>query len=354
MKILLRADASEQFGASRAMRSIVLGGEFARRGHDVTFASLKGSFDLLPLNSNDSAYSGIKKIELEESELMDTKALKAKSAKGAYDLTFVDGPHLSEKYEESLTSISKSLAVLDDAPSRKHLAKILIDPAFGRRPAEYKDLLPHDASILTGARFAALRPEFLAMRPKSLARRGKTKAALRDSKHIVIHFGLSDSNNLTCKILEALKQVEIPIETSVVIGRVNTHQAEIEQASNLLKKKAQVLIGHEDMASLLRDCDLVIGIPGNSAWERCCMGVPSFHVAANTVHESINKNMAGIGAIFDLGSHQNLSPDAVAKEITRHFTDELLLVTMSQSAALLCDGNGANRIVEHLEAHSGL
>lgn len=82
------------------------------------------------------------------------------------------------------------------------------------------------------------------------------------------------------------------------------------------------------------------------------MGVPSFHVAANQVHETINKNMAGIGAILDLGKHENLSPDAVAKEITRHFTDELLLVTMSQSAALLCDGNGANRVVEFVESTS--
>lgn len=352
MKILLRADASEQFGASRAMRVMVLGGELARRGHDVTFASLKGSFDLLPINFNDSAYSGIKKIELEESELTDTKVLKNKSTKGAYDLAFVDGPHLSEKYEDSLTSISKSLAVLDDAPSRKHLAKILIDPAFGRRPAEYKDLLPHDASILTGARFAALRPEFLEMRPKSLARRGKSKAAAREMKQIVIHFGLTDANNLTCKVLEAIKLVEIPIETIVVTGKVNSHQAEIEKASKALRKEAQVLIGHEDMASLLRDCDLVIGIPGNSAWERCCMGVPSFHVAANQVHETINKNMTGIGAILDLGRHENLSPDAVAKEITRHFTDELLLVTMSQSAALLCDGNGAIRVVEFIESTS--
>jgi len=350
MKILFRADASKQLGASRAMRSMVLAAEFARRGHDVTFASLSGSLDLLPLNSNDTAYGGIKKIELEETELADTKALKAKSTKVAYDLAFVDGQHLSEKYEESLTSISKSLAVLDDAPSRKHMAKILIDPAFGRRPVEYKDLLPHDASILTGARFAALRSEFLDMRPKSLARRGKTKAAARDSKHIVVHFGLTDSNNLTCKILEALKLVEIPIETTVVIGQVNAHIVEIEQASSLLKQKAQVLIGHKDMASLLRDCDLVIGIPGNSAWERCCMGVPSFHVATTPTQESINKNMAGIGAIFDLGSHETLSPDAVAKEITRHFTDELLLVTISQSAALLCDGNGTSRIVEFVES----
>lgn len=350
MKILLRADASEQFGASRAMRVMVLGGELARRGHDVTFASLKGSLNLLPLNHDDSAYNGIKKVELEEKELTEISALKASAPKGAYDLAFVDGHHLSEKYEEALTSITKKLAVLDDAPTRKHMAKMLIDPAFGRRPVEYKDLLPHDASILTGARFAALRPEFLAMRPKSLARRGKSKAAARESKHIVVHFGLTDQHNLTCKILEALKQVETPTETTVVISRVNQHKDEVERACKSLKNEGKLLVAHTDMASLLQECDLVIGIPGNSAWERCCMGVPSFHVAVTSAHETINKNMAGIGAIFDLGAHQNLTPDAVAKELNRHFTDELLLVTMSQSAALLCDGNGANRIVEHLES----
>jgi len=350
MKILLRADASEKLGASRAMRIMVLGGELARRGHDVTFASLKGSLDLLPLNLDDSAYSGIKKVELEETDLTEISALKASTPKGAYDLTFVDGQHLTEKYEEALTSFSKSIAVLDDAPTRKHMAKILIDPAFGRRPVEYKDLLPHDASILTGSRYAALRPEFLDMRHKSLARRGKSKAAARDSKNIVVHFGLTDQHNLTCLVLEALKQVETPLQTSVVISPVNQHKEEIEKACKALKHPTQLLVGHKELAPLLRDCDLVIGIPGNSAWERCVMGVPAFHVATNAAQEFINKNMAGIGAIFDLGSHQDVSPDLVAEQITRHFTDELLLVTMSQSAALLCDGNGANRIVEFVES----
>lgn len=331
------------------MRLMVLAGEFARRGHNCTFAALNGSYDLLPLNLKDGEYGGIKKIELDENEIADSSALRNKVSERGFDLGFVDAEHLSETFEESLSALTKHIAVFDDSPSRKHNAKTLIDPSFGRRPVEYKDLMPAGSSILTGARFATLRPEFISMRPKSLARRGKSKAAARATKHVVVHFGLNDPDNITGKILDALKKVDLPIKTTAVVGKQNPHIHRLEEDCKKLKYDSSVLVAHQKMAALLTDCDLVIGAAGNSAWERCCMGVPSFHISENKDQEVVNKNLAGIGAIFDLGLTDSIAPDTVAQEIIRHFNDEILLVTMSQSAALICDGNGSGRIFENLE-----
>lgn len=347
MKIIFRADASREQGGGHVMRSLVVAGEFSKRGHDCLFVAQEGSYDLVPYKgTNDN----LNKIEIDSKKTNDASALKSLLPQDFQpDLVFVDSYLLQEDYQEKLASFCKKVAVLDDMPVRKHKANILIDPTFTRRPAEYKDVMPGNSSILTGVRYAPLREDFVRHRPKSLARRGKSKSQARAVKHIVISFGLTDPDNITSEILKALAKVESPLECTAVLGKNSEHEKEVAQLCCSLKTPARLLIAHDDMPGLLAECDLVIGAGGSSSWERCCLGVPAFQVILAKNQEDVTNSLASVGAILSLGSSADLSPATVTDEVEKHLRDDLLLVTMSQSAALLCDGLGASRIAEQVE-----
>lgn len=346
MKILFRADASKEQGGGHVMRSLVIANEFAKRGHDCVFLASQGSFDLVPY----AAENKLTKIELDSKEWQNSQAVKNKLPGGfSPDLAFVDSYLLQADYQKDLSGFCRKIAVIDDMPTRKHSADILIDPTFMRSPQEYKEVLTGNTSVLTGVRYAPLREEFSRHRPKSLARRGKSKSQARQVKQIVVSFGLSDPDNITCQALKALQKVQKEFDTKVVLGKNSEHEKEVQDLSRSLKKPAELLIAHENMAELLLESDLAIGGGGSSSWERCCMGVPAFQVILAKNQEDVTNNLASVGAVLSLGHFEKLSPDTVAHEVDKHLSDDLLLVTMSQSAALLCDGLGASRITEQIE-----
>ncbi len=337
------------------MRSLVVAEEFQKRGHECIFAAQKGSFDMLPnkdLVATDSPSKGpeIIRVEINENDLDNASALQKLLPKGfTPNLAFVDSYSLNADYEKNVGAFSQKVVAFDDFPQRKHQVDFLIDPTFARRPIEYKEVMPEKSSIMTGVRFAPLREEFARIRPRSLKFRGKTIMASRASRHVVISMGLSDPDNVTSTVLEALIKVDFNYDTTVVIGKNSPFEPEIVRLSATLKKPANILVAHSDMALLLSQTDLVIGAGGSSSWERCCLGVPTLQVIVAENQKDVTNNLARVGAIQSLGSIESLTPDIVAKEVNRNLNDDLCLVTMSQSAALLCDGLGASRIVDHVE-----
>jgi spore coat polysaccharide biosynthesis predicted glycosyltransferase SpsG len=111
---------------------------------------------------------------------------------------------------------------------------------------------------------------------------------------------------------------------------------------------ADVLVNVQDMAQLMVRSDLAIGAAGGTAWERCCMGLPS--------------------CIFVLADNQNAGAYALHKAQAAHlmrsvaevvpFIRNLLqndakcgLEKMSKAAAQITDGKGVVRLRNYLVGH---
>jgi spore coat polysaccharide biosynthesis predicted glycosyltransferase SpsG len=98
------------------------------------------------------------------------------------------------------------------------------------------------------------------------------------------------------------------------------------------------------MAALIADADVAVGAGGVSAWERCCLGLPSLMVtlADNQLRQIdiIVRRSAGVGVGW---------PDAdlaarMSGALRRLLADGDMRSEMAQAAASLVDGRGPARI----------
>ncbi|MBP7860912.1 UDP-2,4-diacetamido-2,4,6-trideoxy-beta-L-altropyranose hydrolase [bacterium] len=349
MKVLFRADASNEQGGGHVMRSLVVANEFAKRGHECFFVSIKGSFEMIPYQGSLSTQHLLHKIEIDKTNFDDCICLKSLlPSKVIPDVALVDSYLLQDNYELELSKFCRNVAALDDVPNRTHNVDILIDPTFKRTGAEYQNLLLKKAHVLAGVDYAPLREEFAGLRTSSLAKRMQTDSKVRP-KNIVVSLGLSDSENVTSVIINALSKVKTDFIATIVIGKNSPYEKTIRTLSESVKSPVQMLIAHENMAELFFESDLSVGGGGSTSWERCCLGLPTLQITFAPNQEDVTTNLASVGAVFHLGAAGNLRPELVAYEIERHLADSKLLLQMSQASFNLCDGLGAERIVDEVE-----
>jgi spore coat polysaccharide biosynthesis predicted glycosyltransferase SpsG len=96
------------------------------------------------------------------------------------------------------------------------------------------------------------------------------------------------------------------------------------------------------MAELMANSDLAIGGAGITAWERCCLGLPSLVVILANNQLKVADALKENGCAKVLGG-----PDEISKNlqsfIQGFLTDEELL-KMSHSSRLITDGTGVTRV----------
>jgi spore coat polysaccharide biosynthesis predicted glycosyltransferase SpsG len=109
-------------------------------------------------------------------------------------------------------------------------------------------------------------------------------------------------------------------------------------------RSTKVLIDVRNMAELMADSDLAIGAAGTSAWERCCLGLPTLMIvlAANQSAgaQALNKS----GAALLLEDRGQLAIELQAG--IRALLQPKGLQRMQEACRLVTDGMGAMRAVE--------
>lgn len=348
MKILFRADASQEEGGGHLVRTLVIARELAKRGHDCILVTQEGSVDLIPggrevLPKTNFSTKEVKINEFENAQAMCNTLPKEWHA----DLTLIDSYRLPKSYQSEVRKFSRKIAVIDDMPWREHDADFLVDPTYNRQADEYKALLDSKTIVRTGVEFAPLREEFALHRETSLKRR--LTRTPNDTNHLVISMGLSDPLNVTAFAMEALLTLNLNFDLTVVIGKNSPYQNQIEELAKRFKKPATILIAHNQMAKLMSECDLFLGGGGSSSWERCCLGVATVQIILAKNQEDVTNSLVEHGAAMSLGYFEHLSATNMAQAISTYLTDFDLLAKTSRAAAQISDGLGALRIADELE-----
>lgn len=343
MKIAIRADATRDIGGGHVMRSLVIARELYQRNHDVSFFAVRNSFSLVPI-----ALSGVNGIEIDAGQFDDPSIIPE-----GFDLILIDSYRLGIEYEIALQKRCSQLAVLDDIPARKHCANILIDPTFGREAEEYRSssLVPDHCKLLTGVEYAPLRADFSDLRSKKT---DLSKRVTHNPPEIIVSLGLTDPENDTLKVVRDLLRLQMPFNTNIVLGKESNQKQEIErlisQQAEIGPGKFSCLEAVEDMASLMAACDIAIGAGGSTCWERCCLGLPSIILVQADNQRDITAKLSNLGAIICLGDSKNLEPGAVASVLQELLEDPDKMAALGSTAAAICDGKGALRIADALEA----
>src|SRR3546814_11278725 len=62
---------------------------------------------------------------------------------------------------------------------------------------------------------------------------------------------------------------------TVVLGPTAPWRDRVRAITETMPWPTRLIIGAQDMAALIAEADVAIGAAGSSAWERCCLGLPT-------------------------------------------------------------------------------
>ncbi|MBW0146826.1 UDP-2,4-diacetamido-2,4,6-trideoxy-beta-L-altropyranose hydrolase [Marinobacter arenosus] len=259
------------------------------------------------------------------------------------DWLVVDHYAIDGRWERALAGNAQSLLVIDDLADRAHACEMLLDQNLGRRQSDYDGLLPQSTVRLIGPQYALLRPEFEQSRAYSLARRQSGAV-----ETILVSMGGVDIENVTADVLGALDGIEelSPCHVIVVLGAGSPHAEQISGLVQQMRLDARLLVNVGDMASLLSDVDLAIGAAGGSAWERCCLGLPSLLVVMADNQKQGTDALDKTGAALSVGDRRHVSEHLAGA--VRLMLDPAKIRAMSDRAASLCDGQGPSRVIRQM------
>lgn len=360
-QIVFRCDASAVIGSGHVMRCLTLAKALVDRGAWCSFlcrdlpghmmaritaeehgvhalAAPKEQGDAHAADGDYAAWLGVSPV---------ADAVECKAIFGAIrpDRVIVDHYALNADWEQAACPGIPVMAI-DDLADRPHRCDILLDQNLGRQVSDYDGLVPEAAQLFIGPANALLRPEFAAARAGSLARRADFGAP----RHVMISMGGMDRDNSTGAILDTLARLDLPdgFRLSVVMGRAAPHLEAVKTRAQSMPVATEVLVDVADMASLLAQTDLAIGAAGGSAWERCCLGVPTLVLTLADNQRPAARALQTQGAAILVGDLRDDEWQGVLAARMAEMSDAPTLHRVSRAAAGLVDGLGTQRVVQAL------
>jgi UDP-2,4-diacetamido-2,4,6-trideoxy-beta-L-altropyranose hydrolase len=364
--IAFRTDASMAIGTGHVMRCLTLADALAEQGACCCFIgrlhaghlvelvrSRRHTVLALPLGSAPDGDTTPEPTQpplthaswLGSDQHADARATLAVLAGAGADWLVVDHYALSATWEHALRPACRRLLVIDDLADRDHDCELLVDQNLGRSAADYAGRVQPNARVLAGPRYALLRPQFAARREASLTRRRTSAGPVR---RLLISLGGIDLDNATGAVLKALCNAPavLPADCAitVVMGVRAPRLHDVHALAAQLPWPTDVRVAVDDMAELMADCDLAIGAAGGTAWERCCLGLPTLLLvlADNQRDGARSLDDAGAGLMLDPRQplEQSLAPALV------YLSGGDALAGMSRAASQICDGGGVRRVLE--------
>lgn len=346
MHIAFRTDASSEIGTGHLMRCIALADALAFYGVRSSFVCRsysnvlldmveKRGYTLHKLPVTESSYVGTSGASyskwLGADWATDARQTKSVLIHQPLDLLVVDHYAVDYRWQSALRCCVKRILVIDDLADRSHDCDLLLDQNLGRSSYDYFGKVNINTKILTGTKYALLRPEFSSWREYSLRRRTKPKL-----KTLLITMGGIDAHNATGKVLDVLVKCELPkdLRIKVVLGRSAPSLYDVRCKLQEMPLSTELLVDPKNIAKVMADSDLAIGAAGSTAWERCCLGLPTLMVSlADNQYWVLNA----------------LTKTLAAKEFSQSIFEgitEAQLLEMSTNSAALVDGKGLGRVVQ--------
>ncbi|OVZ59871.1 UDP-2,4-diacetamido-2,4,6-trideoxy-beta-L-altropyranose hydrolase [Pigmentiphaga sp. NML030171] len=361
--IAFRADASLNIGTGHVMRCLTLADALRdegysslficrehpgnlidiirQRGYEAVALPYQGTVTAVP----SSVPSPIHAAWLGSDWETDAQQTQAALANVNTSWLVVDHYSLDSRWENRFRTSIPHLLVIDDLADRSHDCDLLLDQNLGRRWEDYSAHVPPGCVVLTGPDYVLLRPEFHLARSFGLRRRTQP-----DFKHLLITMGGIDKGNVTAEVLSALRLCPLPSDAriTIVMGSRSPWLEAVRQAATELPWHTEVKVDVNNMAELMANSDLAIGAAGSTAWERCCVGLPSIMVVLADNQLIIAQMLSHAGGAFTIESAAAIAiklPDI----LTQLVNDAALRQATAAAASRIVDGEGVRRVIQAME-----
>lgn len=346
MRFLIRADAGPLIGGGHLMRCLTLAGEARRRGHAVHFVVNRSgvnarigaagfAFTELAPEPHRSEPAPPYAHWLSRPWQSDAAATAAIAADFGPDWLVWDHYGLDARWVESVRAACPPMRVLAlDDPDDRPLGSDLVLDAARIGSGERRFPAP---GMLAGPDFALIRPEFAVVRDAALKRRDG------DVARILVAPGMMDAAGLAPLALQALAGRSLEVE--VVMGAASQSADAVARMIEGAPGR-KLTLDADDMDARMTAADLCIGAGGGTSWERCCLGLPTVAIAV------AENQQPGIAALAERGAVLALTLEEARAGGLPAAIDTAIDASagMARAAAALCDGRGAGRVLDALEA----
>jgi UDP-2,4-diacetamido-2,4,6-trideoxy-beta-L-altropyranose hydrolase len=341
MRIAFRADASVEIGSGHVARCASLAVQLREAGHEIAFLcrELAGNLAYM-LEADGFLVHRLDGATCEWTEEDDARRCCDVIGAAHQDWLIVDHYSLGARWERAMAARADRILAIDDL-GREHHCHLLLDQNYPNPSHErYRHGTPADCDCLLGPRHALLRPDFAARRTASITRpRERIARAL-------VFMGGSDPRDETSIALRGIAMMGRQPAVDVVIGTANPHRDAVAAACATLAD-ATLHVQTREMAALMARADCALGAPGGATWERCTLGLPAIVTILAENQAAIGTAVDAAGAHRLLGRHGEVSAEDYADALCGLDADALR--RMSQAAAAICDGTGAQKVAARLE-----
>lgn len=351
-RVAFRVDASAKIGTGHLMRCLTLADALRERGVQARFvcrhlpdhmaeALVARTHEIAKIASpavEESIYDGWPYGDwLGTTQLADASATFKALCDREWDGLVVDHYALDASWERRLRDVAPRILAIDDIANRSHGSDWLLDQNYySDMDTRYKGKVSGRCEQLLGPRYALIRESFRHMRDEVRPRVGEVKRAL-------IFFGGVDTKNFTSLAVRAFAEVAPRnIHLDVVIGAQHPQNEEVKSQCALYGFRLHVETSR--MAELMAAADLAIGAAGSSAWERCCLGLPTLTVSLADNQIDIARGVQLLGAGMYLGTSVDVTLPVMREAIGDALRDTARLESQSECAYSIVDGRGAIRV----------
>lgn len=351
MQIAIRVDASSLIGAGHVMRCLTLAKALKKQGARITFLcrEYKGNLIERIVQQGFSVLilSSLKNQFIDYSQKQDSnECLNALKNSQIFDLLIVDHYQLNIHWQKSLSKYYKKLFIIDDLANRQHIGDFLLDQTVSRTIKAYEKLVPHDCQMLLGNPYMLLREEFKNKKNNALNIRLNKKKI----NHVLITMGGMDSHNVTFMVLKALLTLKIQRNDLRVSVLLTSQALHLPVVSKLAEKYnwITVYIDSSNVAEIMLNADIAIGASGSTAWERCCLALPTLSIIDAENQILVDKSLDNMHACVSLGWYNNITEELIIEQCLMLMKNFTHYKKVASSANKVCDGKGVDRVVDKI------
>lgn len=335
--LLIRADANIAMGTGHVMRCLALAQSWQDNGGVCIFAMAEST----PAVESRLREQGmeIEFLGVPPGSNEDARMTASVAARNNAKWIVLDGYQFSSTYQSAIKQGGLKLLVLDDfVHAAPYTADLILNQNFHARPELYTRRDPSTQLIL-GPRYAMLRREFRTWR-------GWRRDNPSSAKKILVTMGGSDPDNITCLVIDAIKNIENQnVETTVLVGGSNPHLGSIER---LIGTRFRLVVDPSNVAEWIMWADVAISGAGTTVWELCFLGLPSILLVLAANQEAVANFAEKARIVRNLGKASDVTSTIISEKVRELLDSAAEREIQSRNGRRLVDGRGAERVVAHL------
>jgi UDP-2,4-diacetamido-2,4,6-trideoxy-beta-L-altropyranose hydrolase len=343
MRTLFLVEAGLKAGLGHLMRCRALMLEMQTRGHEIHLW-LHG--DLSALDGR-TWPSGLSVFHSDASKPVNAvfEDVKKLIDSTGYGWLILDGYGLSNSQSYSqFRSHGVKLMILDDFANQDIDADIVLNQNVA-------NMQPYDGRRTRTGRFL-LGPQYALL--DQAYRFGRTpQRQFGPLRNLLLTFGGVDRYGRTGRVLDLIEAHETPIDIVAVVGPYHPHLAELQALHG--RHRVHIVQNVPDLVSLMQTADMAVSAGGTTAWQACCIGLPTMllQLVDNQRLATEILECAGAALCLDVSAEPNRNAGVPEHEFSRLFaqmTDPAVRAGLSARAMNLVDGLGPARVVDVLES----